>query len=430
MTAPALPSSDYPAASVARRSLVILVLLGVLATMDITLTALLIEPLKHELHLTDIEIGLLQGTVFGLSYGLSALTMGWLIDRQNRTRLLIGGMLVWALAMAGSGLSHSFGMLVVWRVALGLVTALLVPASLSIIADLFPPERRAVATSLFGGGQASGQAFGILIGGTAFDLLARHAPTIAGLTPWRTIYLAAAGVCMVLILLLFTLREPVRQEAEAVGQVGGWRELWAFRRFLLPLLAGLLFSVIAVQGANIWAAPLLMRNYHLSPGDFAGWLSAVTLAGLILGTLAGGQLAELGRRRSGRAGVLFPAVIAAFVSAPLSFFAIAPNVPAFAALLAFDLVCAGVVPTIGLVALTLYLPNGIRGRGIAAYVLTIALLGSATAPAAIALISRALGGEAMLGHAIVVLSVPAALLSGCCFLLAMRAAPAPPSAKT
>ena len=96
------------------------------------------------------------------------------------------------------------------------------------------------------------------------------------------------------------------------------------------------------------------------------------------------------------------------------------DVPTYAVLLAFDLVCAGLVPTIGVVALTLNLPNEIRGRGIATYVLTTALA-AATGPAAIALVSQALGGEAMLGHAIVVVAGPAALLSAGCFVLAMRA---------
>lgn len=415
------PTSGYPAAPIARRGLAVLVVLAFLTSMDITLTALLIEPMKLELGLTDVQIGLLQGTVFGVSYGLSSLAMGWLIDRQNRTRLLMGGVLIWALAMAGSGLSDAFGPLVAWRMALGVITALLVPAGLSIISDLFPPERRAVATSLFAGGQACGQAAGILVGGAAFDFLVRTAPSVAGLTPWRTLYVAAAAVCGVLLLLLLTLREPVRQEMRLAGDApGGWRELWAYRGFLAPLLGGLLFSLIAVQAAHVWAAPLLMRNFGLSPGNFAGWLSAVTLTGLIVGALAGGQLAELGRRRGGRSGVLLPAAIAAFASAPLALFAIAPNLPGFAILLGLDLVCAGLIPTIGVVAITLNLPNEIRGRGIAAYVLTTALFGAATAPAAIALVSQALGGEAMLGQAIVVVSIPAAVLSGVCFLLAMR----------
>lgn len=410
----------YPRAAVARRGLAVLVLLAFLTSMDITLTALLIEPMRLELGLSDVQIGLLQGTVFGLSYGLSSLAMGWLIDRRNRVRLQLGGIVVWGLAIAGTGLADSFGPLVAWRIALGVVTALLVPAGLSVIADLFPPERRSVATSLFVGGQACGQAAGILIGGSAFDLLTRLAPVLAGLTPWRALYVGAAALCLVLFLLLFTLREPKRQERTAEGGgVAGWRELWTHRRFLAPLLGGLLFAVVAAQGAHVWAAPLLMRNFSLTPGAFAGWLSAVTLAGLIVGALAGGQLAELGRRRGGRAGVLLPGAIAALLIAPLSLFAVATTVQVFGVLIGLALICAGLIPTVGVIALTLNLPNEIRGRGIAAYVLTTAL-GTATAPAAIALIGDLLGGEAMLGQAVVMVSAPAGMLGAVCFMLAMR----------
>ena len=421
----------YPAHGEARRGMVILILLAFVTSMDLTLTALLIEPMKRDLALSDVQIGLLQGTVFGLSYGLSSLPMGWLIDRRNRRVLLIAGVLVWAVGMIGSGLAGGFAFLALWRVALGLVTALLVPASLSMIADLFAPERRSVATSLFAGGQAAGQAFGILAGGVVFDWLATSASLTAMLTPWRMLYVAAGAICVLLAIALLGIREPARQESQAGGASrGGWRELWSYRRFLIPLLGGLLFTVIAMQAANVWAAPLLIRRFGLTPGSFAGWLSLVTFAGLILGALAGGQLAELGRRRGGRSGVLLPAVVAAIAAAPLSLFALAPTVGSFAALLAFDLFCAGLIPTVGVIAIALNIPNEIRGRAIGSYVLVTALLGTATAPAAIAVISRALGGEAMLGQAIVIVSVPAALAAAACFLVAMRrdgGAPAEPA---
>ncbi len=418
------PASAYPSSRRARGAMAVLVLLAFLTSMDITLTALLIEPMKRELALTDVQIGLLQGTVFGLAYGLGSLPMGWLIDRRNRTRMLIWGVVIWALAMTGSGLAGSFNALALWRVALGIVTALLVPASLSLISDLFPPEKRAVSTSLFAGGQACGQAFGILIGGTVFDMLSSMAGggVMSGLTPWRVIYVAAAAICVLLVVLLLILREPERQERDETRDAqAGWSELWKFRGFLVPLVGGLLFSVIAVQAANVWAAPLLIRNFGLTPGDFAGWLSLVTLIALIFGALGGGQLAELGRRRGGRAGVLLPAVLAALASAPLALFALAPNVQSFAVLLALDLFCAGLIPTVGVIAITLNIPNEIRGLAIGAYVLCTALFGAATAPAAIALLSQALGGEGMLGQAIVMVSAPAGIASAACFLLAMRA---------
>lgn len=419
----AVVGGGYPAPARRRQALLVLILLGLMTSMDITLTALLIEPMKLELSLSDIQMGLLQGTVFGVAYGLSSLLMGWLIDRQNRTRMLILGVVIWAAAMVGSGFASAFGPLVVWRIGLGIVTALLVPACLSLIADLFPPEKRAVATSLFAGGQACGQAAGILIGGMLFDWLAHSGFSLGGLSPWRLLYIGAGAICLLVALLLMLLREPVRQERDlSKADAGGWRELWTHRRFFAPLVGGMLFSVIAVQGANVWSAPLLMRNFGLTPGAFAGWLSAVTLTGLIIGALAGGQLAELGRRRGGRTGVLLPAAVAAFASAPLALFAIAPNVPMFAAMLGLALVSAGMVPTVGVVAITLNLPNSIRGRGIAVSVLATVLFGTATAPAAIALASKLLGGEDRLGLAIVCISVPAAIVSGICFLLAMRPA--------
>lgn len=424
MTLSAHSENGYPTPTRRRRALLVLVLLGLLTSMDITLTALLIEPMKLELSLTDVQMGLLQGTVFGLAYGLSSLLMGWLIDRRNRTRLLVIGVVVWALAMVGSGLSSAFGPLVAWRIALGVVTALLVPACLSIISDLFPPDKRAVATSLFAGGQACGQAAGILLGGMLFDLIGHSALPLGNLSAWRILYVGAGVMCLAVAALVLLLREPVRQERGLASDAGGgWRELWSHRGFLGPLLGGMLFSVIAAQGASVWSAPLLMRNFGLTPGAFAGWLSAVTLSGLIIGALAGGQLAELGRRRGGRSGVLRPAAIAAFASAPLALFAVSPSIPVFAGLLGLALVCTSMIPTVGVVALTLNLPNSVRGRGIAVSVLTTVLFGAATAPTAIALISKSLGGETQLGLAIVIISAPAAIVSGICFLFAMRARP-------
>lgn len=417
MTAP----QGYPPPGEARRAMAVILLLAILLAMDISLTALLIEPMKRELGLTDVQIGLLQGTAYGIAYGLCSLPMGWMIDRNNRVRLLMVGTLIWAVGMAGSGLAQGYGALIAWRVLLGILAALLTPSSISIICDLYPPERRAVATSIFATGQAGGQALGILAGGLIFEMLGRAASLPVGLTPWRLLYVASGTICVALPLLLYTIQEPRRQEREDRAEAGnGWQSLWSCRGFLGPLIGGMLFAVIAVQAAHIWAAPLLTRKFGLTPGDFAGWLSLVTLAGLIFGALAGGRFAELGRRHGGKTGTLLPAVVASLACVPLSLFAIMPNIQAFAILLSLDLFCAGLIPTVGVIAITLNVPNDIRGRAIGAYVFTVALFAKATAPAAIALISTALGGEDMLGEAVAIVSAPAALAAAGCFMLAIR----------
>ncbi len=121
---------------------------------------------------------LFQGTSYGIAYGLSSMPMGRLIDRRTRTRLLVIGVLVWAATMAAIGFAYGIGLLIACRAVLGAVTALFLPELISLLADVFAPERRTVATSLFAVGQACGRAFGILAG---------------GLTPWRVLYLRRRG---------------------------------------------------------------------------------------------------------------------------------------------------------------------------------------------------------------------------------------------
>jgi MFS family permease len=416
-------AASYPAPANARTAVAVLAALGFFVSTDLALTALLIEPMKQELALTDVQIGLLQGTAFGLAFGLCSIPLGRMIDRANRVRMLIAGLIVWMLAMAATGLANGIAALILSRIALGGVAALLIPAAASIIADLYPPERRSVATSLFGVGQAVGTGFGILTGGLAYDALSRHG-AIAGLTPWRLLYLGAAALGLVLLLALLILREPARQEKQEEARSGGQaaRELWSHRAFLAPLLGAMLFSAIAIQAAQTWAAPVLIRAYALTPGQFAGWLGPVMIAGGILGALAGGQLGELGRRKGGRAGVLLPAMIAALIGAPLALFALAPSTPVFAAMLALNLMFGSAIAIIGIVAITLNIPNEIRGLAIGATVFTTAVFGVATGPAAIALVSGWLGGEAMLGGAIAAVAAPCSLLAALCFFLAMRGA--------
>lgn len=413
----------YPPPRKARAAVAVLSALGFFVSTDLVLTSLLIEPMKAELGLSDIQIGILQGTAFGLSFGICSIPLGRLIDRANRVRMLTVGLLVWMSSLTATALAESMTTLVLARVALGGVAALLIPAAASVIADLYPPERRAVATSMFGVGQAFGQGFGILAGGFALDALARHGPLL-GLSPWRAIYVAAAALGLVLLFSLLIVSEPARQEREmeARSPRQAASELWRYRRFLAPLLVAMLFSAIAMQAAQTWAPPVLMRAYGLTPGEFAGWLGPVMIAGGIFGALGGGQFAELGRRRGGRAGVVFPAAIASAAIAPLALFALAPTTAFFAIMLGLTLLFGAAVAIIGIVAITLNIPNEIRGLAIGASVFMTAVFGVATGPAAIALASDWLGGEAMLGTAIALVGAPCALLAALFFVFAMRGA--------
>ena len=97
----------------------------------------------------DVHIALLQGLAFGIFYATVGLPLGLLADRISRRTLVTIGVLVWSLATIGGGFAASFGALFTSRLLVGLGEAALGPAAVSLIADLFPPDRRGRPLSVF-----------------------------------------------------------------------------------------------------------------------------------------------------------------------------------------------------------------------------------------------------------------------------------------
>lgn len=385
--------------------------IGFFLSGDASLATVLVEPMKRDLDLGDVQVGLVQGTAFGLAFAAAAVPMGRLIDRRDRVGLLRWGLGGWVAGMAAMAAAHGVSALVAARMVLGVVAALLVPAALSLIADLVPPERRAGATSRFIAGQAAGQAAGVLVGGLVLDRLASAGPAMA---PWRLLYLLAAAGGLPLLLLLFRLAEPARRELRRApaGLAAALSALAAERRLLVPLLAAMLLVQMSMQASSVWTPPVLVRRFALRPGDFAPWLGAVLLGGGITGALIAGRLGDLAR---GRGGVLWPAAAASFAMAPLAGFALAGTVPMFAALLALYMTAGAAVVTLGTAAITLLVPGEVRGLALGANVLASALVATAAAPVAVAAVSGMLGGEARLAPALALVGAPA--LFGAALLL-------------
>ena len=425
MTPPPVP---YPKPWRARYALAALVLVDFFLATDLSLTTVLIEPMKRDMGLSDLQIGLLQGTAYGVALGLASVPLGRLIDVRPRVRLLMVGLAGWIVGMLGTGLAPDIAVLAAARVILGIAVAVSVPATFSLAADLFPLERRSAVTSMLVVGQAAGQGFGILAGGTAFQMLTDGQASGTALAPWRTLYFAAAAFGAIALAVVAGVREPARQERrhDALRTSDALRALGGYAAFLTPLIAALLFSQVTIQAAIVWATPLLIRNYGVSPGAFAGWFSAVLVAGGIAGAGLAGMLGRAEQRRGGRSGVLLPAVGAALAIAPLSLFGVMPGVGWFALLFAGDVLAGAVVATLGVIAITLYIPNELRGVALGLNALASALFAAAAAAPTVALLSGWFGGEHELGRAVAALSIPCSLAAAACFTGALRSRASPP----
>ncbi len=385
------------------------------------------ESVKAELRLTDATLGIIQGVSAGLALVVFSIPVGLLVDRFNRVRLMIALALVWTLGTALTAVAQDATMLFVARVLTATGTTGALTAALSLTADLCVPEQRGRAMLVVNLGKIAGVAGAFALGGWLFGAFTGGTlPTIAGMVPWRGTHVVLAIVSIVLIAPLLLLREPARREVAATTHapfrvLAG--QLWSRRRFLIPLFVGQVAVVMADNAALVWAAPVLSRRFGLQPGDFAGWMGALVLVSGLGGTLLGGFTADLGQKSGRRGGLLIGASVAAMLGVPAALFPIAPSVTWFA--LAFGLLslCGAITGLATSVALTVLIPNELRGLCIGAFIAFAGLIGFGIAPPLVTLVSTMLGGEGHLAPALAIVGVVTGLLSVGAFLFAIRTAP-------
>jgi len=421
------PGRAYPSFARARFAQAIVSLIGVFAAMDITVVSLLIEPMKRDLGITDLQVGLIQTTSFYGAYGLCAIPLGMLADRSSRVRMLLFAMIVWCGSLTLVGLSHGLWLLALAKAGMGIAVAVTYPAAMSLMSDNFAPSRRAFATATFGMGQDLGGGAGFLVGGLGYAaLVARVAAdphALGGVSPWRAVSLLFALCGVLIIPAVLMIQEPQRMERSSVGP-GSPQELWQYRRFLLPLFGGMMALGCVVSGLRTWLAPALMRLHGLEPGDFVVWLSLVMLLGGFVGHALSSKLVNVALVHGGHRTAMTMAAIASALCFPCSFLATASQIWAFAVLLGLFMVASGVAVSIPVIVINFQIPNELRGLCMGVYIVLLSLAGMFGAPL-IGYTSQVLGGNMMLGEAMALVSAPSALLAAFCFWMAKRAAPNP-----
>jgi MFS family permease len=413
------------------RALGPLLALGVALAMGFTIMgsfSTVQEGAKAEMGLSDGVLGLIQGLAAAIPLVILSIPIGLLVDRTHRVRLVIGLSVVWTIGTLLTAVAHSVSLLFVARMLAGIGTTGALTAILSLAADLCPPTQRGRGLLIVTLGQRLGIGAAFALAGWLFGLFVNHhMPAWFGAAaPWRSVHYILAGLSAVVILPLFLLREPPRSEIVA-GPQAPFRmvaaELWSRRRFLAPLFAGQVTVVMADAAAAIWVAPVLSRNYGLHPQDFAGWLGAIIFVTGIVGIVLGGISADLGQKSGKRGGLLLGAVIAAGIGIPAALFPLSPGIPLFAVAIGALILCGALTGIATAVALTVLIPNELRGLCIGAFIAIAGLIGFGIAPPMVTLVSTLLGGEQHLALALAIVGTAVSILSFFAFLLAMKRAP-------
>ncbi len=283
----------YPPSSPLRRgyTLALLTLLSALAFMDRQILAVLLQPVKAEFGLSDLAIGLITGLGFSLTFVLLGIPLGKLADRGQRRSVLVFSRGVGALLGAAGALATGFWSLLVSRAGSALSDAGGAPASIAMLSDLYPPERRSRVISVFGTGASVGALLSLVLGAW----LAQH-------YGWRvTMAVIGASALLFVALLYATVREPVhalRAQGAAQQRHGALREL-ARNRVALWLILGSGFTLLAAYSFGAWNTALLIRRHGLSL-QAAGWISGAAALASITGALWSGHFTDWMCRRDQR----------------------------------------------------------------------------------------------------------------------------------
>ena len=383
------------------------------------------EAAKLDLGLSDFGVSLVQGIATGAPVALLSLPLAWIIDHGRRVRLLVALLGVCVVGTFWTAFATGLVSLFVARMLSALGASCAVPVIISLVADLCAPDRRGRAIVVLGLGSYAGAAAAFVLAGLLLTALAHHPiAALAGMAPWRATHLLLGLAGTVLLFPLFLLREPARHEVELQTTSFGptMRALWSKRPFLIPLFVGQIGVSMADTAASIWATPVLIRDYHLQPAAFAGWVGGLLFVAGILGSVVGGFGADLGQKTGWRGGLLIGAVAATALGIPAAFFPIMPNVGGFQ-ILFFCLLLAGTMTSVvASTTVAVLIPNEERGACMAAFSVIGSIIGS-LAPTIVTLGSSLLGGERHLATSLAATGFVTGVISLGGYVLAMRHAP-------
>jgi MFS family permease len=201
----------------AARVLAVLFAVSVLNFVDRQILSILAGPVKADLHITDANLGFLYGTAFGAFYAIFGIPLGVYADLGSRRKLIAWGLALWSVMTIASGFASGFAMLALARVLVGVGEATASPASSSLIADLFPKERRGTALGIYALGIYVGVGLSSFIGGVVVDGWSRAFPSghePFGLHGWQAAFVVAGIPGLLLLPLVLSFREPVRGAME------------------------------------------------------------------------------------------------------------------------------------------------------------------------------------------------------------------------
>ena len=434
--------SAYPQRSRAWTLVAVLMLANIFSFVDRQIVSLLIDPIKRDIHMTDIGVSLLIGPTFAIFFSAMALPIGRMVDTTNRIRLAAIGIALWSLMTMTSGFANTFALLFIARIGVAVGEAVLFPAANSLIADSFPPDRRARPIGAYATAIYLGSGLAFVFGGAIIALVGNGGmsglPLLEGRSTWQLVLIMVGAPGVLIALLLLALREPPRRDLALTADRRTTLPISAvltyirerLRPFLFHMLSFSMF-VVASYALSAWVPTHLTRALGMERSQAGLWYGVAVIIGGVVGIGAATSMADYLNGRGvldGKFRIGAGLGLSGGLLALASIWATSPAI--YIVLMGGVVTCISAAVGLGPAALQEIAPNELRGQSLAAYQLVATVLGAGVGPTGVAIITQGiLHDPKAVGFAIALVAGTALLLGAAGFLIGRTAFLAEASAR-
>ncbi len=392
---------DYPPLAYSWYVVVILTLTYTVSFIDRQIMALMVEPIRRDLQISDTQMSLLLGLAFAVFYTLLGIPIARLADRFSRRGIIAAGITIWCLMTASCGIARNYAQLFIARVGVGVGEAALSPSALSLISDYFPQSIRARAIAFYTMGITFGVGLAMIVGGKVITMVQNAPnlvlPIVGELYAWQTVFIIVGLPGLLMAVLMATVKEPSRKERyhlpEDGAQQGEDHSLRVALRFFgsrWKMYGSHFFgmSVVGIlsYGFFAWIPTMFIRTWGWSIWDIGLAYGTVTLISGVLSVFLASWLAERMMAKGHEDAHMRAALYLNLLS--ISGAILTPFMPtAQLALIMLIPMTAGTIAatSAGISALMIVTPNQLRAQASALYYFIINLLGLTAGPMGIAL---------------------------------------------
>jgi MFS family permease len=315
--------AEYPPARQAWYCVFALALATMINFLDRGILTLLVEPIRRDLNLSDVQMSLIMGFAFTFFYAILGLPVARLVDRKSRKLIMTTGITIWSVMTMLCGLATNFWHLFIARMGLGVGETTSGPSAYSLLSDYFPPQRLPRAISFMQGGFVLGTGLSLILGAWIIGFVTAHPhmalPIIGHLRGWQMVLMLVGLPGLAVAVVMASVREPPRiggTQARSMPIATIFRFILRHKLVYMPLFIGMGLRTAQMFGTQMWGPAFYGRTYGWSPSQ-VGYIAGLSVfIAMPAGLALGGWLAERYWEKSVHDGNVRVVVLSTLISVP------------------------------------------------------------------------------------------------------------------